>query len=602
VVAQPEWTSPDFKAAATAVAFVPAAAGAEEPARFVTGDRNREGELVRGRVLEWVVGKDRPNPIGELEGAVSALTVTPDGRWVVAAGELDNEPRLFDRTRARGPVRLGTPQPHAECVNAVAVWPGGRILVTAGDDSTVRFWDLVDDKKTLLGCLSTLAHPLDWVVYTPDGLFDSTDEGSQRVTWTMPGYGEVYPVERFYNACFRAGLLRQLARGERPRPPSGAGVGKRPAPRVEFLSPKAGEFGKPEADVVVRVTDRGGGIGPLVIRYGAAVLNPTQDKPVEGGKEFTFRVTLFDDCPELSASASNDDDSAGSEPVRLHLVYKEYKPTPRLYVLAVGVKEYSSGIRSLKYSDLDAVAIAEQFQTRSLPVFQDVKVRCLVDKDATRARIVSELAELAKATKPWDTLVLFLAGHGVVLDDHYFYYPYAMKEPRGAEEAGRYGLPAREIAEHLISAEAVNRIVILDTCAAGQVADELPTALRAAASRLKRDTGQLMIMATSAVGEAQESDALEHGVLTYTLLAGLGAVDRGPLANYPVSLLPDNKEKVVDAVDWFTYAAVNIGKLMNNPPKGSRTAFGTQVKQFPQLYIHPYFQDHPPPVLFSLKK
>src|SRR5262249_12683481 len=160
-------------------------------------------------------------------------------------------------------------------------------------------------------------------------------------------------------------------------------------------------------------------------------------------------------------------------------------------------------------------------------------------------------------TKPWDTLVLFLAGHGVVLDDHYFYYPYAMKEPRGAEEAGRYGLPAREIAEHLISAEAVNRIVILHTCAAGQAAGALPTPLRAAASRLTRDAGQLMIMATSAVGEAQESDALEHGVLTYTLLAGLGAVDRGPLANYPVSLLPDNKEKVVDAVDWFTYAAVN---------------------------------------------
>ena len=55
------------------------------------------------------------------------------------------------------------------------------MLASASDDTTVRFWRLAD--RSLTGTLAAWRAGTDWVVFTPDGLFDASLEGERSVTW-----------------------------------------------------------------------------------------------------------------------------------------------------------------------------------------------------------------------------------------------------------------------------------------------------------------------------------------------------------------------------------------------------------------------------------
>jgi hypothetical protein len=50
-----------------------------------------------------------------------------------------------------------------------------------------------------------------------------------------------------------------------------------------------------------------------------------------------------------------------------------------------------------------------------------------------------------------------------------------------------------------------------------------------------------------------------HGLLTYTLLAGLRGIDRGPLEEEWIR--PGSREGIVDVTEWFTFAAGRLPRL-----------------------------------------
>ncbi len=188
------------------------------------------------------------------------------------------------------------------------------------------------------------------------------------------------------------------------------------------------------------------------------------------------------------------------------------------------------------------------------------------DYQATKGGIQQALKQVGAQTRPQDTLLLFLAGHGTMIGQRYYFIPQEFRKQaeRLEDDVRQQGLPADEFSDYLGAAAALKRILILDTCASGGALEVALKAragfeLRGAIERLSRSQGIFTIAASAASEQAQEVKELGHGVLSYALLAGLGAVRGGPLVDKHAQ--PSGADQVVDVMDWFSFASGQVPRL-----------------------------------------
>jgi uncharacterized caspase-like protein len=206
----------------------------------------------------------------------------------------------------------------------------------------------------------------------------------------------------------------------------------------------------------------------------------------------------------------------------------------------VGVSEYAESGLNLDYAARDAEAIAGLVKRRGGALYDPVPPTALTDGDATRARVIEALKSAAARTRPQDTLVLFLAGHGAMVGQRYDFIPHDFRRraPSIDDDVRAQGLPVDTLTETLGSAKALKRALIHDTCASGGalavvLKGRSRVGFRKTIEQQARTKGIFTIAASAATTEAQESAKLGHGVLSFALLAGLKAVDGGPPGQHP---------------------------------------------------------------------
>ncbi len=97
----------------------------------------------------WGTSNSAPNAGGHT-GGVNGLAITPDGKWLASAG-LDNTVRLWSveevqtKRAAKSPAQLAPVaifQGHTSGVFSVAISPDGKTILTGSGDSTARVWDV----------------------------------------------------------------------------------------------------------------------------------------------------------------------------------------------------------------------------------------------------------------------------------------------------------------------------------------------------------------------------------------------------------------------------------------------------------------------------
>jgi hypothetical protein len=184
----------------------------------------------------------------------------------------------------------------------------------------------------------------------------------------------------------------------------------------------------------------------------------------------------------------------------------------------------------------------------------------------TKANIRAAFEEVEKLARPEDTLVVFMAGHGVMSAHNRDLYFYPTADARGFDFESDPTLKdvsavsSDELFQWLrepVKTMPLKEVVILDTCAAGGAADtlsqlaakrEIPPDQKRAIELLKDGTGTFILMGAAADASSYEHSLYGHGLLTYALLEGM----RG-------SSLSDGSR--LDVSDWFANAVHEVPVL-----------------------------------------
>ena len=94
--------------------------------------------------------------------------------------------------------------------------PDGRLLASASDDGSTFLWDTKTGEHLLT--LISLDDGGEWMVVTPQGLFDGTPVAWNQILWR---YNQetfnVAPIEWFFNEFYYPGLLADIFAGKRPQ-------------------------------------------------------------------------------------------------------------------------------------------------------------------------------------------------------------------------------------------------------------------------------------------------------------------------------------------------------------------------------------------------
>ena len=209
------------------------------------------------------------------------------------------------------------------------------------------------------------------------------------------------------------------------------------------------------------------------------------------------------------------------------LIVRYQPPLRELYVLAAGVGDYVYDEIDLRFPANDVRELVAFFQSQVGSFYLDVHVRQLIDDEVTAERITRLKHKFLIRARPEDTVVVFVAGHGVrtETDEYFFLTPHATPaEPYAGLE--------RSQVESLVTWDrlrARRRVLLLDTCHAGVAVE--PGArgterglgvygrkeVDAVAASNRR--GVYVLAASTDYGFAKEQEG--NGLFTRTLLDGL---------------------------------------------------------------------------------
>lgn len=414
-----------------------------------------------------------------------------------------------------------------------------------------------------------------WAVADSDGRYDTADPNqSPGLHWVLGD--EVIELGQLKTQFYTRGLLARSLRGEGLLD-VGGGIGAlapRPLVSVRPLAEGARELR-------VTLTDAGGGLGPITVLVNG---KPLPDRvvppdahpaaPVEVTIPLTGAVWLPGVENDVEVIVENAVDRVPTQPrgVRVASAPVADSPPPSFFGLVVGTGEFpfASGALNLKYPAQDARAMATALRIGATRLVGAERVHITVlasdatdrAEQPTKQNILRALGEIAKRAGARDTVVVFLAGHGLAHAEEYFYLTQEATSADVSDPAVRAAraLSSGELERWLKSEiHALKYVVILDTCAAGAAAQALSGLAAArdtnddaqvrAMAQLKEATGSFVLMGSAADKASYEASQYGQGLLTYALLQAM----RGELSLHDGNYLM--------AADWLTYAVKRVRDL-----------------------------------------
>ena len=166
-----------------------------------------------GQVTLWDVATGTQNGVLSGHGkGVTGVVFSRDGR-LLASSSSDNSIRIWDVAARR---ELRTLTGHTANIESLDFSPDSRLLASAGDDGGTFLWDASTGEHLLT--LISLDDGGEWMVVTPQGLFDGTPVSWNQILWRYnQDTFNVAPIEWFFNEYYYPGLLGDIFAGKRPK-------------------------------------------------------------------------------------------------------------------------------------------------------------------------------------------------------------------------------------------------------------------------------------------------------------------------------------------------------------------------------------------------
>ncbi len=394
----------------------------------------------------------------------------------------------------------------------------------------------------------------DWIAYTPNGFFDASLEGDRRVTWNpttlLDADREAIWLHQWADLLHVYGLTTSFISGNSPAPPQ---LQQSPPPQVTLRTVSPYDPNQREVNLEIRVGSPG---ADRLTIYHRGVAVESRELSLADFDELTLEVslTLTQGLNDIYALASRPQGIDGLSPT---LELQCDRPADGLlHILSIGVSQYPNSPKEqhLKFAHDDAEAVADLLSQRAIKGVGLKKV--FTEEEATREAIERALDEIRVATmkRPEDSVVVFMAGHTDIRGDYLCLLLQDAELPelqiaqavgdgellvRGAiadgQNRGRRPprlngddvLPYYVIHRGLSNIRALNRLVIIDACQAEALHSDpgVQMVTRWMADRDAYEAKTSYILAARRGERAFEADKLRHGLLSYSLLYGLGYDD-----------------------------------------------------------------------------
>ncbi len=228
-----------------------------------------------------------------------------------------------------------------------------------------------------------------------------------------------------------------------------------------------------------------------------------------------------------SGSISSASNSAGSSTSSSLNTDGTNRPVRDKWALVVGISDFKDGsIPKLKYSAKDARDFREFLIKKAN--FSPDHIRLLVNQDATRMRIMTELGDkfLPRVVQPDDLVVLYFSSHGSPSSADFRDKNYFIAYDSEKTNLFASGIELQELMKVIKGRVDTNRvIVILDACHSGGAdanAKSTEAVANFDASELIGE-GQLVICSSESAERSYESKRYQNGVFTKALMDGLTA-------------------------------------------------------------------------------
>ena len=126
------------------------------------------------------------------------------------------------------------------------------------------------------------------------------------------------------------------------------------------------------------------------------------------------------------------------------------------------------GSDKLRFAVNDAKALANDMKRAAEGLYAETRATLVLNQGATRGSFAQAMDKVAAKVHPRDTLILFIAGHGVTADGRFYFIPQDYQSGPNSLRRSAIGQEALEdwFANKIVAQKA---IIILDTCESGAV-------------------------------------------------------------------------------------------------------------------------------------